>query len=460
MIQRTLAWVGLIFLAGIFLTVFVSVLQMRITKGDAYPHYASYRTDPLGTSGLYEALSRIPGVSAQRNVQSLMKIDSLDADSSLFLIGVTATAFKRIRVPDQSPVLEAIEKKGARLILTLNPERVPDVHLNTLSENEEEWLEKRRKKREEERRKLEKAKNKSSEPDTPKPTAKEEEMKKAGPHSKKKDDKKDSTTEIELDKIREIGPRMTDRLGIDLADVKKYERPGDGWEATPGNSIQDGGMAKNLPEWKSQYRFEIPETHRDVWKVAARVDGEPVVVERKLGQGSVVLTTDSYFASNEALFNGGDSEFLTWLIAGKSRLFFDETMHGSEETVGTMTIVRQYRLHGFVLGILVFVVLWAWKSASSLVPGSEAIERGLIGTSGTVSGEDAKSGFISLLQRSIPGRELIPNCLATWKSSHIREITPQIEQEISAITGQHLHDPKANPTIDTYLKIAGLLRKK
>ena len=81
MMKRTLAWVGLIFLASIFLSVFVGVLQMRITKGDAYPHYATYRTDPLGASGLYEAFGKIPGVSAQRNLQSLMKIDSLDEAS-------------------------------------------------------------------------------------------------------------------------------------------------------------------------------------------------------------------------------------------------------------------------------------------------------------------------------------------------------------------------------------------
>ncbi len=450
MMKRTLAWVGLIFLAGIFLSVFVGVLQMRITKGDAYPHYATYRTDPLGASGLYEAFGKIPGVSAQRNLQSLMKIDSLDEDSSLFMIGVTPSEFERIRLPDHSPVLEAIEKKGARLILTINPGVVPDEHVNTLSENEDEWLEKRRKMREEKRRKLDEARDKNEDP-----SQKKEESKEAD-----KDEAKDTETEIEVDKILQLGPLFTTRLGISLADVKKYDRGEAGWEATPGNSIQPGGMIINLPEWKSQYRFEIPEKHRTAWQIAARVDGEPVVVERKLGKGSIVLTTDSYFASNEALFNGGDSEFLTWLNGDKSRLFFDETMHGSVESTGTMTLIRQYRLHGFVLGVFVFVILWAWKSATSLVPGSEAIERGLIGTSGTVSGEDAKSGFISLLQRSIPGRELINNCLATWKSSHAREISPQIEQEIVALTRQHLNDPKAHSAIDTYRKIAGLLQKK
>ena len=142
--KRTLAWVGIIFLGGIFAAVFINVLEMRIGKGDVFPHYSSYRTDPLGASGLYEAFGRLPGMTVMQNQESLMQIDSLDGDTALFLLGVPKGQFFQLRIPDDSPVLEAIEKRGARLILTVNPERVPDKHINTLTRDEEEWMDERR----------------------------------------------------------------------------------------------------------------------------------------------------------------------------------------------------------------------------------------------------------------------------------------------------------------------------
>ncbi|MDF1816365.1 MAG: hypothetical protein P1V20_29465 [Verrucomicrobiales bacterium] len=448
--KRTLSWVGIVFLAGIFIAVFVNVLEMRLSKGDIYPHYATFRTDPLGSSGLYEAFGRIPGLTVERNQESLMKIDNLDKDTALFLLGVPQSSFSRIRIPDDSPVLEAIKEEGLRLIVTVDPGRVPQKHINTLSNNEQEWLEKRRREREERQRKIKEGKQEEEKP--------VEKKKKDLPKEEEADD--DFDVEIELERIAALGPKMQDRFGISIADVKKFDRPEEGWPTTRGDSLQKNALPDKTPLWKSQYRFSVDSEHREEWKIAATVAGAPVLAERKLGKGSIVFATDSFFASNDALYSGADSAFLLWLTGGKTRLVFDETMHGSVESTGAIKLLRQYRLHGFLIGIFVFVVLWAWKSASSLSPGDEAAERGIIGADGAVSGEDAKSGLVRLLQRSIPGNELIDRCLATWGESQTTKLPVEKERQIREIARQHKVDFRSHSILDTYRKISEVLRRK
>lgn len=443
--KSTLAWVGIILLGAIFVAVFANVLEMRLTKGDVYPHYATFRTDPLGSSGLYEAFGKIPGLSVEQNVESLMKVEGLDGETALFLLGVPRSQYPKLRVPDDSPVLEAVEKKGARLILTIDPQSVPGTHINTLSDDEEEWLEKRRRDREELREKVRDAR----EPNPDRIEKKDEKPK------DKKETPEQTKAKIELDKIAEIGPRLEHRFGISIADVKKFDRPDEGWEAIP-----EVASLSAIPLWKSQYRFEFDSDSKDKWNVIATVEGEPVVAERKLGKGSIVLASDSYFASNEALFNGGDSEFLLWLTGNRNRLVFDETMHGTEEKIGAIKLLRQNRLHGVLVGILVFVALWAWKSAGSLAPGDEGVERGLIEPGGTVSGEDSKSGMVRLLQRSIPTKELIQNCLTTWKASQVTDLSAEKNRELGELLNSHQSDHRRISALSTYQKISHILKRR
>lgn len=449
--KRSLTWVGLILLAGVFVAVFVSVLDMRISKGDAYPHYATYRTDPLGASGLYEAFGKMSSYDVETNMTSLMDIDGLDNETVLFLLGVPRKSFDKIRIPDHSPVLKAIKENGTRLVLTIDPVSVPTKHQNTLSEDEDAWLDRRKKRREELRKRVKEAGEKSKE---------DKELSKEDKEKTIKEEEEERRILSEAEAIKELGPKLIHRFGIEIPDPKKFERPEDGWSTESGKSILPGGITKQIPVWRSQYRLEVAEDNVGDWKIAATVGGEPVVAERKLGKGSIVLTTDSYFASNEALYDGADSEFLLWLTGGKKRLVFDETMHGTENKTGTVKLIRQFRLHGFMIGLFIFVMLWAWKSASSLAPGDEDTELGLIGGGGTVSGSDAKSGFIRLLQRSIPGRELIDNCLATWKSSQVTKLSEDQQQKIDEIVRVHRIDPTHQNAVTTYQKIAALLRKK
>ena len=155
-----------------------------------------------------------------------------------------------------------------------------------------------------------------------------------------------------------------------------------------------------------------------------------MVIERKYGKGSIVVASDSYFVSNECLHHDVDAGFLLWLLGGKSKVVFDETIHGSRKSGGAMILLRKYRAHGIFLGLFVVLALWAWRSSSSLVPGSDAGDSGIVALSGSVSGEATGSGLIRLLRRSIPIDGLVQQCHALWKSSLSAEPRPAALEKV------------------------------
>ena len=292
--KRTLAWVGLALLALGFVLVFMKVLEIRFSSGDVYPHYATFRNDPLGCSALYESFEALDNFSVDRNLKALTAISGLDGDTALFLLGLPWDEFERLRAKDDSPVVQAIKEKGARLIITLNPKMVPQTFRTRKPDEEEDWIERRRKLREE------RAKEKSG-------------------GEIDEEDKKRIEKELEKDKTEALGERFHKQLGVEIPDVEDFTRPDEGWETKPGKSIDPKGVPKSLPIWYSQYRLKPGNKN---WKSALLVGKEPVVLERKWGKGSILIATDSFFASNEALHSGGDPEFLLWLTGGKSKLVF------------------------------------------------------------------------------------------------------------------------------------------
>jgi hypothetical protein len=96
-----------------------SIVQDRAKQGGSYPVFSSYRTLPEGTSVLYEALRHSPGMTADRNIQTLGAAHFQNA--AVLMLGV-------------SPVLlngdgqwfndmEGLADNGNRVIIGLLPRR-------------------------------------------------------------------------------------------------------------------------------------------------------------------------------------------------------------------------------------------------------------------------------------------------------------------------------------------------
>ncbi|MHC4717038.1 MAG: DUF4350 domain-containing protein, partial [Planctomycetota bacterium] len=140
----------------------------------------------------------------------------------------------------------------------------------------------------------------------------------------------------------------------------------------------------------------------------------PVMAERRCGRGSVVVATDSYFLSNEAMHADPSPGVLAWLVDG-DRAVFDERHLGVKEDPGIATLGRRYHLAGmfFVLGGL--AGLFIWKNAAGFLPRDPAYVERLSGAS--VSGRGSSAALLNLLRRTIPPEDLLTACLAEWDRS-------------------------------------------
>ena len=143
-------------------------------------------------------------------------------------------------------------------------------------------------------------------------------------------------------------------------------------------------------------------------------------------------------------------------------MVFDETIHGNVEHGGIMKLILRYRLHGFFVGLFIFLALFAWSSGSSLVPGSEEMEQELA----AVDGEDASSGLIRLLRRSIRTDELLDRCVDIWKKNKGRsgEITSSLtlsqKNEVDRLLEIRKSNPKELSLSEGYEKLVQILSRK
>ena len=125
-----------------------------------------------------------------------------------------------------------------------------------------------------------------------------------------------------------------------------------------------------------------------------------------------------------------------------------------------MKLIRRYRGHGVILGLLAFFALWVWRSAVPLVPGSEERERGLVGGSGAVMGEGTGAGLIRLLRRSVPSAGLLAQCVEIWAQSRASGADGPQREKIDRLLARHRQDPKEFGIADAYRGIVEVLRKR
>lgn len=149
------------------------------------------------------------------------------------------------------------------------------------------------------------------------------------------------------------------------------------------------------------------------WTILYYAKDKPVMIRRHWGKGEIVVATDSYFISNEALRNDRRPRLLNLLAGWPGELLFDESHLGTQEQEGVMALAEKFRLEGFLYGALGVLLLFLWRNSSPLVP-ARAME-GHAPLGGTVSGKDSRSGLVNLLRRNIPPSEILKVCLAEWR---------------------------------------------
>jgi hypothetical protein len=363
---------------------------LRFQTGEVYPPYSSLRTDPLGAKAYYEALEAQPDLDVRRNYRAIVKLHP-DAPVTLLYAGTPHQAFWS---DDELRHVEGLAVTGTRVVITFTPiDREP-------SGRERERADELEKKRKEEREKKRAQRNKDDAKEQP--AAKPDESKDVKPADKKKK-QADERIDLSLVTFNEVAKRW----GFEF---KYLTRRDDTAAARRAKSLVPEAETEPSLSWHSALHFG---KLKDGWRTLYACDGKPVIIERRFGEGSIVLAADSYFLSNEALRNERAPRLLAWLAGSARTVVFDEDSHGVSADPGVATLVRKYGLHGVAAGLLLIAGLFVWKNGASFMPALDDLNV----EGDLVIGKEAEEGFINLLRRSIAPGQLLTVCAEEWKKA-------------------------------------------
>jgi hypothetical protein len=395
---KLLSLLSLLMVAALFFYGTTKLLILRFQKGDVYPPYSSFRSDPLGTKAFYEGLSLLPGVETVRNVDPIRKASGLSG-TTLFLFGLQESHFSAMQQESAKAIDEAA-LAGARIVISFVPTHAK-----------------------------------------PAPLSKE----------KEKQEVPQKDTNEENDEEQEL-------YGKEYIDLNKHwgmEVELSAEEASEANLSAPENSLPPSPTWHSTLFFKPQD---DAWHTIYARAGEPVLIERSYGKGSIILSSDSFFLSNEAMKSNRYPHLLSWLCGPHKKIIFDETHLGVSKSPGIVTLLRKYGLAPFLISLLMLAILAIWKQSVRFVPAYEEDEQAIVDP-----GKDSSTGLTNLLHRNISLNDILPACLEEWKRSFthgkqdLSALLPRI-QEIIAEDRARLRKNR-NP-VQAYRKISGLRTRR
>jgi hypothetical protein len=369
------------------------LFMARFERGDVYPPYSSLRADPLGTMAFYESLNALSGIRATRDFAAVNRLPDGRNTSYLHIAG--SVAEWQALPEDAIDEVERFIGGGGRLVITLHPR-------SAAGSWRELWEEGR--------------------------------------------------TNLTRSTRRESAPFLSGRWGIRFRIEDLEQDAGGTYEPVTVRNRSGSDLPPTI-EWHSGI---VCSPGADWNTIYARGE-DAVVVERRFGRGSVVIATDSYFVSNEAMLLDRYPSFLAWLVGPVRNVVFDEAHLGVTESPGVVSLMRRYRLHGVVTGMALLAALFLWKNACSLIPR----RAGLDVSNEMLTGKDAAAGFVNLLRRFVPPAELLSTCHAEWTATVAREgtVPPARAQHANDIYQADRAAGGKNP-VETYRLIAQSLQTR
>jgi len=385
----------------------VTLFELRFEAGDVYPEYSSLRADPLGTMALYESLEKVPGLAVGRDFSTDNRLPETTGTAYLQLGGDRYDWMWMDK--DLFHEIQNFLAHGGRLVVTFYPET--DVRIFRLHDFDE-------------------TNSVASEKTNTVSAGKTNVVASTGTNgvvsgktnavaaagTNKVDEAKDRLRPNKHSKGRDgddedlekYYTRLSERWGLHT-DLQKLDRDdNDTYRPVMVVNRTTSALPHTLA-WHSAIVFTNCDS---AWHVIYARGTNPVVLERKFGRGSVVMATDSYFVSNEAMTKDRHAELLAWLVGPARNIVFDESHFGIVETSGVAALMRKYRLHGLAAGLLLLAGLFIWKNSTSLVPPQADEERDDV-----IAGRDAAAGFVNLLRRSVAPRDLLAICFVEWKKA-------------------------------------------
>ena len=157
-----------------------------------------------------------------------------------------------------------------------------------------------------------------------------------------------------------------------------------------------------------------------------------------------------------ALRKDRHADLLAWLVGPAKQVVFDEAHFGIVEAPGVSTLIRKYRLFGLGAGLILLAALFIWKNSISFVPPYPEAKR-----EDFVAGKDAAAGFVNLLRRNVPARDLLNVCFAEWTKSLSRgtpHLIARVDQAQSVLETENARPPRDRNPVRTYQEISRILK--
>jgi hypothetical protein len=432
-------------LLGGFALGLYALFALRFEQGDVFPAYSSLRADPLGTKVLYQALELLPGISVERHYRDLSKLAASGA-ATLFYLGLKPD-FLTQTPPEMVDKMEALAQRGARLVLAFQ-----SGHSQPAGTRGRRRLKKDLANRPEERdggyqdASIRRGDAKSS---------KGNRSAGARPADAAPRDTGNGTTAGEAPPP-EPKPSAAEKWGVPpaYAKIPKGVKRG----ARQASLIVP---AAELPPEIASHTALYFKNPGPAWRIVYSVAEQPVVIERPMGAGSLVLVADGYLFSNEAMRKERYPGLLAWLTGQNPVAVFDEFHLGVSERRGIMTLVRRFRLHGLLAALALLAGLFAWRNAVPFIPNRAAIPS--THPVEAVPGRDQLQGLIHLLQRNIEPGDLLPTCFDEWRKSLVRSgrgMPDKIRRSQQLIDTRRGKSIQPRDAVSLYRQIAAILAER
>ncbi len=214
--------------------------------------------------------------------------------------------------------------------------------------------------------------------------------------------------------------------------------------------FRNSGLPSSIPVHTSLYFQTI---HKD-WKTIYQRSQHPFLIERKFGRGSIVLSAESYFLSNQAMAKEPQPSLLVWMVGNKKSVIFDEYHHGIASDSGVMYLARKYDLEWFFLAFVLLALLFIWKSAAPLVaPEQEPV---II----PQSGKESVAGLTNLLRRNVPEKLLLSVSFSEWQKSAKRIPEAKLKEMESIVVGEKAKPARQRNLPAAYTALSRALKQK
>jgi hypothetical protein len=398
---KRLSWIVLLLgLAG-FVAGMVHLFQLRFETGDVYPPYSSLRADPLGTMAFFESLEYLPDLSVERDYSTQNRLP--DGPRTAYLHLAAEPSSWRWMEDDLVREIDRFVLNGGRFVVTFQPQTHRS-YTYSASTNA--------------------AKTGATNTAAPPKSARRMAF---GPG--------------------EGFTTLKEHWGFGFGFVPLRVGGGDSFESVKATNR----TSLELPASIAWHSGLVLTNLADSWRVIYSRDAHPVLAERSFGAGTIVLATDSFFVSNQALRHDRHADLLAWLLGSASRICFDEAHLGVVETPGVSTLLRKYHLYWLAAALLLLALLFVWRNAFSfLPPHPDTLRRDY------VTGKDAAAGFNNLLRRNIAPRDLLRVCFAEWTKSLSHDSAHPISRVDKA---QTIAQSQTSNPVQAYRDICSALKK-